>query len=187
MEDILRIVTQNLNKADKSYIDNYKEKVQAEIYTFQEVKKGNAGTTEIHIADKSFSNITIQIKETTPKAEEIWNDTFHKERHTPYRKKRNSKHRNPWEYDFRDGYWKEGILNYKGEKIFIINIHLSPDETYQEQLRYLLIKYMYDLEKEYENVLLLGDFNAAEYYQTEKPNTWEQSMYHTITDIFVYK
>ena len=181
MDDILRIVTQNLNKAykditDKDYTNHYKKNIQADIYAFQEVNKGgNSRITEFHISE-SFPSDKINILEAT-QAKDSWNNTFHKEKYI--------KGNSPWEYSFRDGFWKEATLTYKNETIKIINIHLS--NYFNEQFCFLLTKYLYDLEKSFKNVLLLGDFNTAEYHQAEAPNTWAQAMYHTITDIFNYK
>ncbi len=172
MEGKLRIVTQNLNKADISWIERYKEKVNADIYAFQEIKKGTAGITDIHISNNLPDDTLIQIEAKSLEAEENWNNVF------------NKTGKGPW-FDFRDGFWKEATLTYKNGTIKIINIHLSNYSN--EQFRFLLTKYLYDLEKSFENVLLLGDFNTAEYNQTMKPNTWAQAMYHTITDIFGYK
>lgn len=175
MEEILKIVTQNLNKTEEKNINEYKNKVQAHIYAFEEVKReNNSGITDIHLLDED-NNTTITIEKDSTEVEQSWNKVF------------NKTHTYPW-FEFRSGYLKEAELTYRDKKIKIINIHLSPNKNYNEQLRYVLTKRLYDLEKKNNKyVLLLGDFNTSEYHQTIKPNTWAQSTYHTITDIFGFK
>ena len=176
MEEILKIVTQNLNKTEEENIKKYKDTVQAHIYAFQEVRRINnygktTGITDIHTSEQNKlpNNNTITIEKDSTEVEESWNKVFNK----------TGKYK--W-ISFRSGFWKEANLTYKDKNIKIINIHLS--NYFNEHFRYLLTKRLHDLEKNNKYVLLLGDFNTSEYHQTSKPNTWAQSTYHTITGLF---
>jgi len=65
---------------------------------------------------------------------------------------------------FRDGFWCEKWIEFCGEKIRVINIHISP--TYCFALRHSLLTYIAQIDNKY--TIILGDFNAAKNEQTEE-------------------
>lgn len=65
---------------------------------------------------------------------------------------------------FMSGYWAEKWIEFCGERIRIINLHIS--STYVIQLRVSILKYLYQIQNPY--TIILGDFNAAKDNQTVK-------------------
>lgn len=179
MKNQISIICQNLNsyknerfnlKEIEKHINEYINNTKADIYAFQEYPNDNSFCTKFII-----KNSDIQFKEVPNNdVQEIWNEVFS-------RPKSEDKE---WK-DFRTAYWSEAELTYQGEDIWIINFHCSP--SYPEQLCFVLIKHILKLETYQKKIILLGDFNAAEYCQNEVPTIWGQTLYHTITDILEFK
>lgn len=173
MENRISIVCQNLNghyKHNSKLIEKYKNKIFADIYAFQEFPEGRSFCTKFQINNPKINFEEVSNEE----VQKIWDNVF-------YRTENNDN--NEWK-DFRTAYWCEANLTYQGEKIRIVNLHCSP--YYSEQLRYILINRILELKSLHKNIMLLGDFNAAEYSQNEDPKIWGQALYHTITDILKF-
>lgn len=134
----LKIITQNLHR---NFNQEYMNLYEADIYAFQELKTGHLAITKI--LNKESQDYIIEYK---------GNDRVH-ELSLEYF---------PW-WEFRSGYWMEEHILYQNKKISLINIHISP--YYSTFLRFLLLKRLEDLENQ--NVILVGDFNAAFDYQSE--------------------
>lgn len=130
--NVLSIITQNLNGAyTDETIGEYKQKEKADIYAFQELKRGNCNITDTQASNMQMDDFSH--------AKKIWEDAF------------------PW-IEFKSGYWKESSIKFSGQKIRIVNFHSSP--WYSAQIRYTLLKRLDEIRKETEFVILLGDFNA---------------------------
>ena len=120
----------------------YKKTNKAKIYAFQELPLENSlcFTAETIVTKSLRKDMNV-----SSRAEEIWDKAF------------------PW-LEFRGAYLDERDIRFAGEKIKIINVHLSP--TYDSELRYTLLKRLSEV-PEKKLTILLGDFNAAFDYQTE--------------------
>ena len=128
----LSIISQNLNGAyTDETIGEYKQKEKADIYAFQELKRGNCNITDTQASNMQLDDFSH--------AKEIWEDAF------------------PW-IEFKSGYWKESSIKFSEQEIRIINFHSSP--WYSAQIRYTLLKRLNEIKKETKFVILLGDFNA---------------------------
>lgn len=139
----ITLISQNLYncpKPNEFTPEKYIKSYKADYYAFQEYP-GNKTRFCTMIVNKDNQLISSG----TEAASTIWNSDF------------------PW-MDFRDGYWSEAQLEIENIKIHIINIHIGP--YYTQMLRCVLIKRLHQLKDS--NVILVGDFNAAFSYQTEK-------------------
>lgn len=152
MKKKLTVITQNLNKKPEQEISKYFNEFKADIYAFQELKRKKSCITEIFTRPEFASSC----KETYCGHED---------------ERRLSNLLFPW-LEFRSGYWMEKHIMYGGKEIIVINIHCSP--RYSSEQRFILLKRLDELEDK--NVILLGDFNAAFAYQTEK-NIPENDVY----------
>lgn len=122
----------------KSYLNNYK----ADVYAFQEFPEWGRGKTfHTTFYDKNGEN-----RGYISEVEKLWGEYF------------------VWS-DFPKRYWAEMDVYFNNVKVKVINIHI-PTSNYQDQLRFVLLKRLEQLVNE--PVVLLGDFNAAFSYQTEK-------------------
>lgn len=146
-KDSISIISQNLfnypkkNKLGRNQIEWYKNKYSADIYAFQEYPvwgRGKTFSTSFELSDKDYQ---CDVQE----AENVWKENF------------------PWS-DFPDTYWRELLITFKGVPVRIINVHISA--RYTDQIRLVLLKRLGQLRDE--AVILLGDFNAAFSYQTNK-------------------
>lgn len=139
----LSIITQNLNR-NFTYktISAYLKKYDADIYAFQELLHNRCGITDI---------IGNQEK---PKYEIYYSGNSFEENLT--------EKLFPW-IEFKSGYFMERHIVFQKVKIVIINFHSSL--RYSKELRCVLLQRLKELEKD--NVILLGDFNAAFNHQTE--------------------
>lgn len=137
------------------------KKNKANIYAFQEYKRGQCCITYTEIESKREHCGNNECKMTSEHAEKIWNSTF------------------PW-IDFKGGYWDEQDVSVAGRTIKIINFHRSL--SYHAELQYVLLKRLKEIcEDENALVILLGDFNAAFNHQTDKPIT-ENHKYLTLIE-----
>lgn len=143
MENKLSIITQNLDgKLNDINIKEYMEKYVADIYAFQELRRGRYNVTDFKVSRQCVYKVDDREND---KAKKLWDDAF------------------PW-MEFRSGYWMESNIKIGNEKVIIINFHSSC--YYSSELRYILLKRLDGLQNE--NIILLGDFNAAFKYQTMK-------------------
>jgi endonuclease/exonuclease/phosphatase family metal-dependent hydrolase len=173
-KDRLNIISQNFNgysgekntKTLTSYLKRYKDKV--DIIAGQELParinekkvmednsldgsfdgeaEGNSKFfTGFYIINKDYEDGLICHKEIS----KIWNDLVKYPSIVP---------------TFRSAYWCEKWIEFGGEKIKIINIHVSP--TYEIMLKLSLMEYIEKINNKY--TILLGDFNAAEKRDTVK-------------------
>ena len=119
------------------YQNNYK----ADVYAFQEYPEFGRGKTFY----TTFCDNNGESKGSVNEVEALWKEHF------------------PWS-NFPQRYWAEINELFNKVEISVINVHITI--TYQDQLRFVLLKRLEQLK--YEPVILLGDFNAAFSYQTDK-------------------
>lgn len=141
----LTIISQNLfnyrkkNRKGKKQIDFYINNYKADIYAFQEFPEWGRGKTFY----TTFYN-NKEDKGFVEKIEKLWKRYY------------------PWT-DFPKRYWSEKEISFCGKCITIINLHIS--NSYDDQLRFILLKRLEQLKNEL--VVIVGDFNAAFSYQTD--------------------
>lgn len=146
IENQMMIISQNLynyrkkNSKGLGQIKAYLNNYKADVYAFQEYPEWGRGKTFYTTFYDNNGENRGSIKE----AEKIWYKYF------------------PWS-DFPQRYWTEADVHFNNVKIKIINVHIT--SSYQDQLRFVLLKRLDQLVNE--QVILLGDFNAAFSYQTE--------------------
>ncbi|MDD6858838.1 MAG: hypothetical protein PUD71_10815 [Lachnospiraceae bacterium] len=145
-ENQMTIISQNLYNYRKKNIkglgqvDSYRNNYKADVYAFQEYPEWGRGKTFY----TTFYDNGGENKGSVNEARALWEIYF------------------PWS-DFPQRYWTEVDVHFNNVKIRVINVHIT--SNYQDQLRFVLLKRLEQLENE--PVILLGDFNAAFSYQTE--------------------
>jgi hypothetical protein len=144
----ITIISQNLYNYRKKNIrglkqvDLYQNKYKADVYAFQEYPEFGRGKTFY----TTFCVNNEESKGSVNEVEALWKEHF------------------PWS-NFPQRYWAEINVLFNKVEIRVINVHI-PSTTDQDQLRFVLLKRLEQLK--YEPVILLGDFNAAFSYQTDK-------------------
>ena len=123
-------------------VDLYQNKYKADVYAFQEYPEFGRGKTFY----TTFCVNNEESKGSVNEVEALWKEHF------------------PWS-NFPQRYWAEINVLFNKVEIRVINVHI-PSTTDQDQLRFVLLKRLEQLK--YEPVILLGDFNAAFSYQTDK-------------------
>ena len=144
----ITIISQNLfnyrkkNIRGLKQVDLYQNKYKADVYAFQEYPEFGRGKTFY----TTFCVNNEESKGSVNEVEALWKEHF------------------PWS-NFPQRYWAEINVLFNKVEIRVINVHI-PSTTDQDQLRFVLLKRLEQLK--YEPVILLGDFNAAFSYQTDK-------------------